>query len=157
VRIAFPRKNSPPTEAEFTARLPIAAGKRFDMARAFLKKQKGISEELYYYGPKTGWAYRYLRNVQQSICSIMIHDEQLLGIVALDPAASTAIDWSALSPVAQRARKLAHGSPALLWLDVPLDGSGAGDFKAIIRAKLAVLPVLPPPPPPPATPISPAR
>ena len=53
----------------------------------------------------------------------MIHDERLLGIVALDPAAQAAVDWAALSPVAQRARKLAHGSPALLWLDLPLDGT----------------------------------
>ncbi len=111
-----------------------------------------MSEELYYYGPKTGWALRYLRNVQQSICSILIHDERLLGIVGLDPAAYGAVDWEALSPVGQRARKLAHGSPALLWVDVPLDGSGAADFKAIVRAKLAVLPMLPPPPPPPANP-----
>ena len=49
-----------------------------------------------------------MRNVQQSICSILIHDEQLLGIVALDPGASAAIEWQALSPVAQRARKAAH-------------------------------------------------
>ena len=101
-----------------------------------------------------------MRNVQQSICSILIHDEQLLGIVALDPEASAAIEWQALSPVAQRARKSAHGSPALLWLDLPLEGSGAADFKAIIKAKLAALPVLPPPPPPPpasATPVRPAR
>jgi hypothetical protein len=113
-----------------------------------LKKQKGIGEELYYYGPKTGWAYRYLRNVQQSICSILIHDERLLGIVALDPPATAAIEWDALSPVGQRARKLAHGSPTLLWIDLPLEGSGAADFKAIIKAKLGALPMLPPPPPP---------
>ncbi len=120
------------------------------MVRGFLKKQRGVTEEFYFYGPKTGWAYRYLRNVQQSIGSIMIHDERLLGIVALDPAATAAIDWPALSPVAQRARKLAHGSPTLLWLDLPLDGSGAADFKAVIKAKLAALPHLPPPPPPPS-------
>jgi len=98
-----------------------------------------------------------MRNVQQSICSILIHDEQLLGIVALDPQASEAIDWQALSPVAQRARRAAHGSPALQWLDLPLEGTGAADFKAIIKAKLGALPVLPPPPPaPPAAPGAPA-
>jgi hypothetical protein len=149
-RIPFPKKNAPPSEAEFAARLPIAAGKRFEAARAFLKKQKGISEELYYFGPKTGWAYRYLRNVQQSICSILIHDERLLGMVALEPGAVAAIDWQALSPVGQQARKIAHGSPALLWLDLPLEASGAADFKAIIKAKLGALPVLPPPVPGPA-------
>ena len=118
------------------------------MVRSFLKKQKGVTEELYYYGPKTGWAYRYLRNVQQSICSIMIHDERLLGIVALDPASLAAIAWSELSPIAQKAKRLAHGSPSLLWLDLPLDGSGAGDFKTLLKAKLKALPLLPPPPPP---------
>jgi hypothetical protein len=118
--------------------------------RGFLRKQRGVTEEVYFYGPRTGWAYRYLRDGQQSIGSILIHDDRLLGIVALDPAATAAVDWAALSPVAQKARKLAHGSPSLLWIDLPLDGSGAADFKAVIKAKLGALPRRPPPPPPPA-------
>jgi hypothetical protein len=146
-KVAFPKKNAPPTEAEFAARLPLPAGKRLEMLRAFLKKQKGVTEELYYYGPKTGWAYRYLRNVQQSICSIMIHDERLLGIVALDPPSVAAVRWADLSPVAQKARRLAHGSPSLLWVDVPLETTGAADFKALLKAKLKALSPLPPPPP----------
>jgi hypothetical protein len=117
------------------------------MVRGFLKKQRGVTEELYYYGPKTGWAFRYLRNVQQSICSIMIHDERLLGIVALDAAGVAAVAWGELSPIGQKARKLAHGSPSLLWLDLPLDGSGAADFRAVLKTKLKTLPPLPPPPP----------
>jgi hypothetical protein len=148
-KVAFGKKNQPPTEAEFAARLPLAVGKRFEAVRGFLKKQKGISEDLYFYGPKTGWAYRYLRNGPQSVCSLMIHQDQLLGIVALDPVAMAGVDWAALSPVAQKAKRLAHGSPALLWIDVPLEGTGAGDFRALLKAKLKTLPVLPPPPPPP--------
>ena len=154
-KVAFPKKNQSPTEAEFAARLPLAVGKRFEMVRAFLKKQKGIGEELYFFGPKTGWAFRYLRDGQQSICSLMIHQDRLLGIVALDPAALAGIDWEALSPVAQKARRLAHGSPALLWLDVALEGTGAADFRALLKAKLKALPVLPPPPPPPRAPTVP--
>jgi hypothetical protein len=148
-KVAFPKKNQPPSETEFAARLPMPAGKRFEMVRGFLKKQKGVTEELYFYGPKTGWAFRYLRGSQQSVCSVMIHDERLLGIVALDPPAMAGIDWGALSAVAQKAKRLAHGSPALLWIDVPLDGSGAADFRALLKAKLKALPILPPPPPPP--------
>ena len=128
----------------------MTAGKRLELVRGFLRKQRGVTEEVYFYGPRTGWAYRYLRDGRQSIGSILIHDDRLLGIVALDPAATAAIDWAALSPVAQKARKLAHGSPSLLWIDLPLDGSGAGDFKAVVKAKLGALPRLPPPPPPPA-------
>lgn len=138
-RAAFPKKNLPPNETEFGARLPLALGKRFESVRAFLKKQPGVSEDLYYYGPKTGWAYRYVRG-PQSLCSIVIHDERLMGIVALDPAAQTAIVWEGLSPVAQNARKVAHGSPALLWLDVPFEGTGAKDFQAMLKAKLRTLP-----------------
>jgi hypothetical protein len=119
------------------------------MLRAFLKKQKGVAEDLYFFGPKTGWAYRYLRDAQQSVASILIHDEQLLGVVALDPAATAAVDWDALSPMGQKARRRAHGSPALLWIDLPLDGTGASDFKAVVKAKLGALPRVPPPPPPP--------
>jgi hypothetical protein len=137
-RAAFPKKNQPPTEAEFSARLPLALGKRFEGVRAFLKKQPGVSEELYYYGPKTGWAYRYVRG-PQSLCSIVIHDERLMGIVALDPAAQTAIVWEGLSPAGQKARKVAHGSPALLWIDVPFEGAGAKDFQAMLKAKLRTL------------------
>jgi Protein of unknown function (DUF3788) len=139
-RAAFPKKNAPPTEAEFSARLPLALGKRFETVRVFLKKQPGVKEELYYYGPKTGWAYRYVRG-PQSVCSIVIHDDRLMGIVALDPAAQTAVVWEGLSPVAQHARKHANGSPALLWIDVPFDGMGAKDFQAILKAKLRLLPV----------------
>jgi hypothetical protein len=138
-RAAFPKKNLPPNEAEFSARLPLALGKRFESVRAFLKKQPGVSEDLYYYGPKTGWAYRYVRG-PQSLCSIVIHDERLMGIVALDPAAQTAIVWEGLSPVGQKARKIAHGSPALLWVDVPFEGAGAKDFQAMLKAKLRTLP-----------------
>ena len=138
-RAAFPKKNQPPSEAEFSARLPLALGKRFETVRAFLKKQPGVSEDLYYYGPKTGWAYRYVRG-PQSLCSIVIHDERLMGIVALDPAAQTAIVWEGLSPSGQKARKVAHGSPALLWIDVPFEGAGAKDFQAMLKAKLRTLP-----------------
>jgi hypothetical protein len=141
-RAAFPKKNLPPNEAEFGARLPLALGKRFEAVRAFLKKQPGVSEDLYYYGPKTGWAYRYVRG-PQSICSIVIHDERLMGIVALDPAAQTAIVWEGLSSIGQKARKVAHGSPALLWIDVPFEGTGAKDFQAMLKAKLRTLPGLP--------------
>ena len=139
-RPAFPKKNLPPNEAEFIARLPLALGKRFETVRAFLGKQPGVSEELYYYGPKTGWAYRYVRG-PQSLCSIVIHDDRLMGIVALDAAAQTAIVWEGLSPVGQKARKVAHGTPSLLWIDVPFEGTGAKDFQAMLKGKLRTLPV----------------
>jgi hypothetical protein len=137
-RAPFPKKNLPPNETEFAARLPLSLGKRFEMVRAFIKKQPGVREDLYYYGPKTGWAYRYMRGAQ-SVCSIVIHDDRLMGIVALDVAAQTAIVWEGLSPVAQRARRLAHGSPALLWVDVPFEGTGAKDFQAMLKGKLRTL------------------
>ena len=73
----------------------------------------------------------------QSICSIVILGGRLVGIVALDAAAQARITWGELSDVAKRARKVAHGTPALLWVDVPLDGTGAADFKALLKAKLA--------------------
>jgi hypothetical protein len=136
---AFAKKAQPPTEAEFIARLPLPVGKRFESLRGFLKKHDAVSEELYYYGPKTGWAWRYLRGAT-SLCSVMIYDGNLVGIVALDAAAQRAVGWSALSPAGQKARKLAHGTPALLWLDVPFEGTGAGDFKTILKAKLKTLP-----------------
>ena len=110
-------------------------GKRFEALRAFLLKQ-GVAEDLFYYGPRTGWAYRYLHG-EKSVCSIVIQAGRLVGIVALDAAAQARLSWDALSDVARRARRVAHGTPALLWLDVPLDGTGAGDFKSLLKAKLA--------------------
>jgi hypothetical protein len=136
---AFAKKNQAPTEAEFVARLSRPAGKRFESVRALLRRQKDVTEELYYYGPKTGWAWRYMRG-PHSLCSIMIHDDRLIGIAALDASAQDAVTWKTLSPIAQQARKLAHGTPALLWLDLPLDGPGAGDFKTLMKAKLRTLP-----------------
>lgn len=133
-RVTFPKKAQPPTHAEFGARLPAAVGKRFESLRALLKKHAAV-EDFYYYGPRTGWAYRYLRGTQ-SLCSIVILKGRLVGIVALDAAAQLKVSWDALSDVTRRARKVAHGTPALLWLDVPLDGTGATDFKSLLKAKL---------------------
>jgi hypothetical protein len=162
--VPFPRKNQEPTEAEFVARLPVATGKKFESVRATLRKQRGVSEVLYFFGPKTGWAYRYLL-AGHSLATVMIHGDRLVGIVALDEATLAQVDFSALSEVARQARQAAHGTPRLSWLDVPLDGSGAADFKVLVRAKLRSLapdvstsPVklngkaAPPPPPPPPTP-----
>jgi hypothetical protein len=149
-KVPFPRKNQAPSEAEFMARLPLATGKKFDGVRTFIKKQKGVTEDLYFYGPKTGWAFRYVRG-PHSLATVMIHDDHLMGIVALDAAALATVDFDSLSDVGQRARRVAHGSPSLLWMDLPLDDSGAADFKSLLKAKLKTLPAggpLPPPPPP---------
>jgi hypothetical protein len=135
-KVAFPKKAQPPTHAEFAARLPAPVGKRFEAVRAYLKKQE-IAEDFYYYGPRTGWAYRY-REGDSSLCSIMILKGRLVGIVALDAAAQAKVSWTALSDVGKRARKVAHGTPSLLWLDIPLDGTGAVDFKSLLKAKLSV-------------------
>jgi hypothetical protein len=99
-------------------------------------KQKGVREDVFFYGPETGWALRYLCD-GQPLCSLHIHDEQPIGIVSLSPGAAAGVDWRALSPAGQKARKQAHGSPSLLWLDVELEGNGASDFRSIVRAKLA--------------------
>jgi hypothetical protein len=133
---AFPKKNQPPAGGAFAARLPLPLGKRFDLARSFLLKQTGVREDVYFYGPETGWALRYLV-AGRPLCSLHIYDEQPVGIVSLGAAATAGVDWRALSPLGQKARKQAHGSPTLLWLDVPLEGTGANDFRTILRAKLA--------------------
>jgi len=137
-RVAFPKKNQPPTAAAFAARLPLALGKRFEMARSFLLRQEGVQEDVYFYGPKTGWALRYLR-AGHPLCALLLHGDGPVAIVALDAATAAAVDWKGLSPVGQLARKNAHGSPSMLWLDVPLAGTGAADFKSIVRVKLATL------------------
>jgi hypothetical protein len=134
-KVAFPKKAHPPSHAEFAARLPAAVGKKFESIRGFLGKQ-GATEGFYYYGPRTGWAYRYL-HADKSLCSIVFQSARLIGILALDAAAQSRVVWDELSDVARRARRVAHGTPALLWLDVPLDAGGAADFKALLRAKLA--------------------
>ncbi len=137
-RVAFPKKNQPPTAAAFAARLPLALGKRFEMARSFLLRQRDVKEDVYFYGPRTGWALRYLIG-EQPLCSLLLHEESPVGIVALPASAAAAVDWRRLSPVGQLARKNAHGSPSMLWLDVPLAGNGAADLKAILRVKVASL------------------
>ena len=134
-KVAFPKKGQPPTHAEFAARLPAAVGKRFEMLRSFLTK-RGASEDFFFYGPRTGWACRYLMH-EQSLCSILLSSGHLIGIVALDTGAQARVTWKDLSDVGRRARKVAHGTPSLLWMDVPLDGTGAADFKALIKAKVA--------------------
>lgn len=154
VKVPFGKKNQPPSETEFLARLPLATGKKFEAVRSFVRKQKGVVEDLYYYGPKTGWAFRYLGG-GHSLATIMIHDGTLMGILSLDSAALAMVNFASLSDIGQRAHKVAHGSPSLLWLDLPLDAAGASDFKTLLKAKLKTLP--PPRPPPPPPPPVPAR
>lgn len=136
-KVAFPKKNQPPTAAAFAARLPIALGKRFELARSFLLKHKDVKEDVYFYGPKTGWALRYLVK-EQPLCALLLHGDAPVGIVSLPAPAVAAVDWKSLSPTAQLAYRHAHGSPSLLWLDIPLAGTGAADFKAILRVKMAL-------------------
>jgi hypothetical protein len=135
---AFPKKNQPPTAGAFAARLPLALGKRFDFCRSYLLKQRGVREDVFFYGPESGWALRYLAG-ERPLCSLHIHDERPIGIVSLEPPAAAGIDWKGLSPTGQKARRQAHGSPTLLWLDVELEGSGANDFRTVVRAKLATM------------------
>jgi hypothetical protein len=137
-RVAFPKKNQPPTANAFAARLPLALGKRFEMARSYLLRQPKIKEDVYFYGPKTGWALRYLMG-EHPLCSLLLHGDSPVAIVALDAATAQAVDWKGLSPVGQLAHRHAHGSPSMLWLDVPLVATGAADLKAILRVKLATL------------------
>jgi len=150
-KAAFAKKNHPPTEAEFLARLPLPVGKKFESVRTFLAKH-GVAEDLYFYGPKTGWAFRYRRGAH-SLATVTLHGDRLVGIVALDAAAQGEVDFTALSEVGEQARRFASGSPALVWLDLPLEGHGAADFRVLLKAKLKTLPATQPaalPPPPPA-------
>lgn len=135
VRAAFPKKNQPPTDAEFAASLPLAVGRKLDAVRTFLKKVKGVEESWHFYGPKAGWAYRYLRG-DEAIATLVLHEGTPTAVVALDAETQAAIAWDDLSPAASQARKLAHGTPTLLWLDLPLDGTGAADLRKLVRAKV---------------------
>jgi len=153
-KAAFPKKNHQPTEAEFLARLPLPVGKKFEGVRTFLKKQNGVVEDLYFYGPKTGWAFRYRRGAH-SLATVTLHGDRLVGIVALDATAQGEVDFTALSEVGEQARRFASGSPSLVWLDLPLDGHGAADFRVLLKAKLKTLPAAPPPAVAPAAAASP--
>jgi len=99
----LPKKNQQPTPAAFTARLPLALGKRFEAARTFLLKQKEIVEDVCFYGPSTGWALRYRVCGKPAVCPAPAQRSPV-AIVSLEAAASTAVDWQALSPVANAPR-----------------------------------------------------
>ncbi len=137
-RPAFPKRSQQPTPPAFAAQLPLSLGKRLDLIRTFLLKQKGVLEDVYFYGPESGWALRYLHE-GKPLCSMHIYDQLPVGILSLEAAAAEAVDWRALSPAARKARQQAHGTPSLLWLDVPLEGDGATDFRALLRAKIAIM------------------
>ena len=141
VKPAFPKKNQPPTPPAFAAQLPLTLGKRLDLVRAFLLKQKSVREDVYFYGPESGWALRYLHD-NRPLCSLHVHDARPVGIVSLEAPAAERVDWKALSTAGRKARQQAHGSPSLLWLDVPLEGGGAADFRTILKAKLEALSAL---------------
>lgn len=137
---AFPKKAPAPTQEAFVARLPLPVGKKWESVRAFLAKQEGVAEDVHYYGPKSGWGLRYVVGGRTPLCALFLLGDRPIGIVSITGEIDGQIDWAELSPVAKNARRLAHGSPALLWLDLPLDGTGATDFKALLKAKLGALP-----------------
>lgn len=137
-RVAFPKKNQPPAPDAFAAHMPLPLGKRFEAVRAYLQKQPGLTEDVYFYGPKAGWALRYLL-AARPLCALLVNDEHPLGIISLDAATTALVDWKTLSGVAHKARRAAHGSPALLWLYVPLAETGAADFKALLKVKMSRL------------------
>ena len=105
------------------------------MLRAFLKKQ-GAAEDFFYYGPRTGWGYRHMKDETVALLDRACRPASSSASSRSTAPAQAKIAWNDLSDVGRRARKLAHGTPALLWLDVPLDGTGANDFKALLKAKL---------------------
>jgi hypothetical protein len=74
-RIAFPKKNQPPTVAQFAALLPLPVGKRFEGVRTFLGKQRDVTEDVYFYGPKSGWGLRYLAG-GRPVCSLFVHGDR---------------------------------------------------------------------------------
>jgi len=148
-KVPFPKKAQPPTPTAFAGQLPLPLGRKFDAVRGFLAKHKDVSEDVFFYGPRSGWGLRYVAG-GRPLCTLLVHSARPLGIVSLEPAAAEAVRWDDLSDVAHKARRAAHGSPSLLWLDVPLEASGAADFKALLKAKLTAL--RNPPSPTPASP-----
>jgi hypothetical protein len=133
-KVAFPKRSQPPTAPAFAAQLPLSSGKRFEAVRTFLTKQKDVTEDVFFYGPRSGWGLRYM-SAGRVLCTLLIHGGVPMGIVSLDGPTNEGIDWSHLSEVGQRAHQAAHGSPSLLWLDIPLDGNGSNDFKTLVKAK----------------------
>src|SRR5438067_675860 len=83
VKVAFPKKNQPPTPPAFAALLPLALGKRLESVRTFLLKQHSVIEDVYFYGPKSGWGLRY-RLDGRPLCALFVHGHRPLGIVSLD-------------------------------------------------------------------------
>ena len=129
------RRPRPPTHAEFAARLPAPVGKRFEVLRTYLKKQ-GAAEDLYYYGPRSGWAYRYLKG-KQSVCSIM-----LLGRAAgrhRRPRQRRADEHRLERPVGRRPAR-AQARPRNAGAAVarrPARRHRRDRFKSLLKAKLA--------------------
>ena len=141
-RSPSPRRPSrPPTPSSRRAcRGASASASR--CVRAFLKKQEGVTEDFFYYGPRTGWAYRYLRDARASRCArSLIHAERLVGIVALDAGAQPpSSSGTTCRRSRQRPRKLAHGTPALLWLDVPSTAPAPPTSRRCSRPSSTTLP-----------------
>lgn len=137
-KIAFPKKQQPPAPDEFSARLPLPLGKRLEALRAFLTKQDEVKEDVFFYGAKSGWALRY-RWRDTPLCALFIHGDRPLAILSLSGAMDGQVPWAELSAVGQAARSAAHGNPDLLWIDLPLEGTGAADLRVVIKTKLRLL------------------
>lgn len=138
LRAAFGSRKQPPQREEFAAKLEPAAAKRFESTRAWLTKQRGVVEDLHFYGATAGWGLRYTA-FGHPVCALFIAGENALAVASLDAASDEAVEWEELSEATRSSRQLAQGNAAHMWVDVPLDAKGHIDLRTVVKARLATL------------------
>ena len=77
-----------------------------------------VREDVYFYGPRTGWALRYLMG-EQPLCSLLLHGDAPVGIVALSAGATAAVDWKTMSPPVSTAKPCRPRRDRARWPSPP--------------------------------------
>ena len=134
---AFAAKKQRPSVEDFALALEAADAKRWEATRAFLAKQAGVEEHVFYYGSQTGWGLRYLAS-RAPLCALLVNSGKPFAVVAVTQQASAEVDWAELSNTTQAAKLNAEGTqaPDKFWLNVALDAKGQSDIRALVRARL---------------------
>ena len=136
-RPAFASKTQPPSADEFGRALDPAEGKRFEGTRSFLSRQKGVEEDVFFYGPQTGWGLRY-RDRGAPLCALLVSGQKPFAVVAMTKSVADEIEWSELADATQRAKLEADGTQPgeHFWLDLHLDAKGHNDLRVLVKARL---------------------
>ncbi len=139
MRPAFATKKQPPSADDLLTALEPADSKRLESTRSFLQRHKGVTEDVFFYGPQAGWGLRYLVE-GAPLCALLVCGQKPFAVVALPAESRGRVDWAEVSAATQAAKQEAEikadPSSGAAWIDLLLNAKGQSDLRLLVKARL---------------------